>query len=211
MGILRPPPANLPGLRLLSVDPLVYTIDAFADEAYREGLLEVARACLELPRVSGLSLEHDPGVRTGHLAWVPHDTSPATLAHGRRLAALVDRRLEDAESLQVVRYQPQERYLAHYDAYDLRTEEGRSCAALHGQREVTTLLYLKSPDAGGATVFPTLGIEVAPTAGRLLVFEDVGADPTWPHPDTLHAGAPVHAGEKWIASLWFSRRVPGLG
>ena len=56
MGILRPPPANLPGLRLLSVDPLVYTIDAFADEAYREGLLEVARARPELPRVSGLSL-----------------------------------------------------------------------------------------------------------------------------------------------------------
>ena len=201
------PSPDTPGLRVLSTNPVVYTVDAFATGEECAAICREAAPHLEPPRVSRMTLDHDPGVRTGRLAWLAWGTAPRSTAFGERVARLVGRTLDTAESLQVVRYQPGERYLAHYDAYDLTTAEGRHCARLHGQREITAIIYLGEPDAGGATAFPQLKLAVEPRLGRLLVFQDLGDDPRLPHGDALHAGTSVQSGIKWIASQWFCRRV----
>ena len=54
-----------------------------------------------------------------------------------------------------------------------------------------------------------LGLAIPPRRGQLVAFADVGADPTRPHPDRLPPGAPVEAGVKWMAALWFRRPLPG--
>ena len=61
------------------------------------------------------------------------------------------------------------------------------------------LSYLNTPLQGGATPFPDAGLEIAGVKGPALFF---GHDR--PHPDTLtlHGGAPVLAGEKWVATKW---------
>lgn len=207
MPALSAPSPDTPGLQLLSADPLIYTVDGFASPEECAAICAEATPHLEPPRVSRMTLDHDPEVRTGRLAWLAWHTAPVSTAFGERVAALVGRDLSTAESLQVVRYNPSERYLAHYDAYDLTTTEGRHCARLHGQRELTAIIYLAEPEAGGATAFPRLGLSVAPRLGRLLVFQDTGDDLRVPHPDSLHAGTPVKAGIKWIASQWFCRKV----
>ena len=52
-------------------------------------------------------------------------------------------------------------------------------AAQNGfQRHATLLLYLNSPNSGGATRFDQLGLAVRPTRGALLLFFPAFADGT---------------------------------
>jgi hypothetical protein len=70
---------------------------------------------------------------------------------------------------------------------------------------VTALVYLNTPDggagvpdsgAGGGTGFINLKQEVAPQEGKLLVFHNCYLGSCQVHPDSVHAGLPVNAGEK---------------
>ena len=54
---------------------------------------------------------------------------------------------------------------------------------------------------GGATAFPDLGLSLRVGPGDLLVFRDSGPDQQ-PDLRMRHAGEPVTAGEKWIATRW---------
>ena len=64
-------------------------------------------------------------------------------------------------------------------------------------------MYLHEPGQGGATVFPDIGLQVAPQRGHAVFFSYVRAHPS---SHTLHGGAPVTAGEKWIATKWLRER-----
>ena len=61
------------------------------------------------------------------------------------------------------------------------------------------MIYLDAPARGGATIFPDVGLEVMPVRGNAVFFSY-----DRPHPDTrtLHGGAPVLEGEKWVATKW---------
>ena len=61
------------------------------------------------------------------------------------------------------------------------------------------MCYLNTPEAGGATVFPDVGLQVAPVRGNAVFFSYDRPDPAT---RTLHGGAPVSAGEKWVATKW---------
>ena len=64
-------------------------------------------------------------------------------------------------------------------------------------------LYLNTPEKGGGTTFPDVHLEVAPQRGNAVFFSYER-----PHPSTrtLHGGAPVIAGDKWIATKWLRER-----
>lgn len=121
-----------------------------------------------------------------------------------RLAALAGCELARAEPLAVLHYLPGQEYKPHHD--------GLGAAALArdplrkaGERAATVLAWLMEPEAGGATVFPQLGLRAKPITGDALVFFNL--DPSGrPSPLALHAGEPVAAGEKWLASLWLRER-----
>ena len=63
-------------------------------------------------------------------------------------------------------------------------------------------MYLNTPKKGGGTSFPNSGLEVAAQAGSALFFSYKDADDS---SMTLHAGTPVLAGEKWVATKWLRR------
>jgi len=63
----------------------------------------------------------------------------------------------------------------------------------------TLIIYLAEPGAGGATVFPDLGLQVTPKRGQAVFFSY--AEPI-PASLSLHGGEPVVTGEKWIATKW---------
>jgi prolyl 4-hydroxylase len=120
-----------------------------------------------------------------------------------RIAALLNWPLENGEGLQVLRYGPGTEYKPHYDYFD-PTEAGTpSVLSRGGQRVATLIMYLNEPEAGGATVFPEAHVEVLPVRGNAVFFNYCR-----PHPvsATLHGGAVVTAGEKWIATKWLRER-----
>jgi prolyl 4-hydroxylase len=72
-----------------------------------------------------------------------------------------------------------------------------------GQRVATVVMYLAEPERGGGTTFPDVHLEVAPKRGNAVFFS---YDRPHPATRTLHGGAPVLAGEKWIATKWLRQQ-----
>ncbi|MEY9974873.1 hypothetical protein ABH966_005290 [Lysinibacillus sp. RC46] len=92
------------------------------------------------------------------------------------------------------------------DCYDLTEEAYKTFLERSGQRLYTALLYLNDVVSGGETYFPNLNIEVSPTTGTLLVFENCQPGTSIPDPQSLHGSKILQDGEKWIGTLWFCER-----
>jgi prolyl 4-hydroxylase len=85
------------------------------------------------------------------------------------------------EHLRIKRYLPNEQdfFATHVDVVDQLT----------ARRFITAFIYLNEPE-GGETVFPNLGLSIAPETGKLLVFP-----PLWLFP---HEGRPPRLVPKYI-------------
>ncbi|MEZ5663612.1 MAG: 2OG-Fe(II) oxygenase [Burkholderiaceae bacterium] len=121
-----------------------------------------------------------------------------------RIARLVRWPVERGEGLQVLNYRPGAEYKPHYDYFDPEEPGTPTILKRGGQRVGTIVMYLNQPEQGGATTFPDVGLEVAPVKGNAVFFSYAR-----PHPATrsLHGGAPVIRGEKWVATKWLRERV----
>jgi prolyl 4-hydroxylase len=121
----------------------------------------------------------------------------------QRIAALLRWPVENGEGLQVLHYRPGAEYKPHYDYFDPAQPGSATILKRGGQRVGTVVMYLNTPEAGGGTTFPDVHLEVAPVKGHAVFFSYDRA-----HPDTrsLHGGAPVLAGEKWVATKWLRER-----
>ena len=117
----------------------------------------------------------------------------------RRLAELLKWPFENGEGLQVLRYRTGAQYVPHYDYFDPAQPGTARMVQRGGQRVATIVMYLRTPERGGATVFPDIGLEVQPVKGSAVFFSY-----DRPHPDTktLHGGTPVTLGEKYVATKW---------
>ena len=122
----------------------------------------------------------------------------------RRIAALVNWPLERGEGLQILRYGPGAQYKPHNDYFDPEQPGTPRILERGGQRVGTLVMYLNTPERGGATVFPDADLEVAPVRGSAVFFS---YDRPHPVTKTLHGGAPVLAGEKWVATKWLRQGV----
>ncbi|GAP36943.1 2OG-Fe(II) oxygenase [Piscinibacter sakaiensis] len=116
-----------------------------------------------------------------------------------RIAALMQWPVENGEGLQVLRYRPGAQYKPHYDYFDPAQPGTPGILKRGGQRVGTLVMYLNTPQRGGATTFPDVKLDVAPIKGNAVFFSY-----DRPHPMTrsLHGGAPVVEGEKWVATKW---------
>ena len=120
-----------------------------------------------------------------------------------RIAKLVNWPVENGEGLQILQYGPGAEYKPHYDYFDPNEPGTSTILKRGGQRVATLVMYLGEPDKGGGTTFPDVHLEVAPKRGNAVFFSYERAHPST---KTLHGGAPVIAGEKWIATKWLRER-----
>ena len=120
-----------------------------------------------------------------------------------RIARLVNWPEENGEGLQILHYRPGAEYKPHYDYFEPSEPGTPTILKRGGQRVATLVMYLGEPEKGGGTTFPDVNMEVAPKRGHAVFFSYER-----PHPSTktLHGGAPVLAGEKWIATKWLRER-----
>lgn len=116
-----------------------------------------------------------------------------------RIAKLINWPVQNGEGIQVLQYVPGTEYRPHYDYFDPAEPGTATILKRGGQRVGTVVMYLNEPEKGGGTTFPGVHLEVAPKRGNAVFFSYER-----PHPSTksLHGGAPVIAGEKWIATKW---------
>jgi prolyl 4-hydroxylase len=122
----------------------------------------------------------------------------------QRIADLVRWPVDHGEGLQVLRYRPGAEYRPHHDYFDPAQAGTPRILQRGGQRVGTLVMYLNTPEGGGATTFPDVGLEVAPVRGNAVFFS---YDRAHPSTKTLHGGAPVVAGEKWVATKWLRQGV----
>jgi prolyl 4-hydroxylase len=160
----------------------------------------LARSLTVATKTGGEELNAD---RTSNGMFYKRDETEIIARIERRLAALVNWPVQNGEGLQILHYRPGAEYKPHYDYFDPNEPGTPTILKRGGQRVATIIMYLSEPEQGGGTVFPDVKLEVSPKRGNAVFFSY-----NRPHPTTksLHGGAPVIVGEKWIATKWLRER-----
>jgi len=123
----------------------------------------------------------------------------------QRISQLMNCPVEHGEGLQVLRYGPQAKNTPHFDFLVPSHAANRASLDRSGQRVSTMVIYLNDVASGGETVFPEIGLAVTPKPGNAVYFEYANS---LQQVDlaSVHAGAPVQAGEKWAVTKWMRER-----
>ncbi|MEA3036864.1 MAG: prolyl 4-hydroxylase [Sphingomonadales bacterium] len=143
----------------------------------------------------------DPLRSAESVGFTPPLETLAVQALNRRIAAASGTSFDQGEPLQVLRYPTGGEYRPHCDAI----------SGFANQRVLTMLVWLNDGFEGGETEFPEAGLALRGAPGDAILFRNTGADGRR-DPASAHAGLPVKAGEKWLASRWIRERpyVPPL-
>ena len=185
--------------------PRIVVFGGLLSDAECDGLIEMAATRLarsetvEL-RTGGSQVN---GARTSEGMFFEREENPLCARIEQRIAALLAWPLEFGEGLQVLRYRTHAEYQPHYDYFDPLQPGTPAVLQRGGQRVASLVMYLNTPPRGGATVFPEAHFNVLPMKGHAVFFS---YDRPHPMTRTLHGGAPVLEGEKWVATKWLRER-----
>jgi prolyl 4-hydroxylase len=123
----------------------------------------------------------------------------------RRISVLMNAPVENGEGLQVLRYGPGGHSAPHFDFLIPSNTANEASLTRSGQRMSTLIVYLNDVPQGGETVFPAIGLSVAPRRGNAVYFEYANSRQQLDG-KSLHAGAPVIEGKKWAMTKWVRTR-----
>jgi prolyl 4-hydroxylase len=161
---------------------------------------QLARSLTVATKTGGEELNPD---RTSSGTFFARGQTPEVARIEARIARLLNWPVENGEGLQVLHYRPGAEYKPHYDYFDPDEPGTPTILKRGGQRLATLVMYLSEPARGGGTTFPDAGLEVAPVRGNAVFFN---YDRPRPTTRTLHGGAPVIEGDKWVATKWLRER-----
>jgi hypothetical protein len=187
--------------------PLIETVDGFFAEEECEYLIALAEPFQQRSVTvseDGRMAPHPSRSSSDAPLFGPREDFGARWLQARMLDWL-GAPLARGEHLVVLRYRPGEEYRPHVDWLPAGARGNSTDAAQPGQRVDTVFAYLAEVEAGGETDFPRARVRVAPRRGRIVHFGNLHPDGR-PDEDTLHAGLPVRAGEKWLATIWTRER-----
>lgn len=187
--------------------PELAVLDEFLHADECEALIKLAQGKL------APSTTVDPG--SGDTMSIPERTSEGAFFQlgetalissiEQRIAELLQWPVENGEGLQVLHYREGGEYRPHFDYFPPEQTGSAKHLALGGQRIATLIMYLNEVQNGGATIFPRANLSLYPRRGTVIYFSYCNANGEV-DPETLHGGAPVLAGEKWIATKWLRQR-----
>ena len=187
----------------LSVNaPTLRVLDGILSEQECTDLIELARPRLQRT----LTVDTDGRYqvdqrRTSEGTFFAINELPLIGLIEQRLSRLLEIPVNHGEGLQILHYLPGQEYEPHYDWFDPELPSFGPMTKLGGQRIASVVMYLNSPEQGGGTAFPGIGLTITARRGSAVYFAYEGGDRT-----SLHAGLPVIRGEKWIATKWLRER-----
>lgn len=186
--------------------PRVIVFGSLLSHEECDALMELARPRLKRSntldnRTGGEELNE---ARTSYGMFFERGESELVRRIETRIAELVAWPVDHGEGLQVLRYGLGAEYRPHYDYFDPAVPSTPLILKRGGQRLASLVIYLHTSSKGGSTIFPNVALQVAPIKGNAVFFSYNA-----PHPSTgtLHGGAPVIEGEKWIVTKWLREGV----
>ena len=176
--------------------PLFWTVENMLSEAECKELIERIEAAR--PELASIN------TAAGHVIRPDVRNNTRVIFDDDELAAMLYERVRDKlpetlmgwqvcganERLRCYRYEPGQRFGAHFDGSYQRSDSERSL--------LTFMIYLNGGFEGGATTFLELGEAVVPKPGLALLFQ---------HP-ILHEGSEVTAGIKYAIRSDIMYRAP---
>ncbi|XP_037790270.1 prolyl 4-hydroxylase subunit alpha-2-like [Penaeus monodon] len=183
-------------------DPIVVVYHDVMTDAETELMKHISLPRLETTQVHSFTTHEAKKsiARIGKTAWVRRGDNINVDKIFERIEDMTGLTTETAEDLHVLNYGIGGHYDAHVDFFDLQSKS-LDKDPHKGDRLATMLFYLNDVEAGGSTVFPTLGVEVPARKGSALFWFNIKRNGEGDY-RTVHASCPVLLGEKWIANLW---------
>lgn len=154
-------------------------------------------ASMVVDNATGASVPHEN--RTSSSMFFQRGQNALVASIEERISRITGIPVENGEGIQVLRYEVGQEYRPHFDYFLPEAESTAHHTQRGGQRIATFLMYLNTPESGGETIFPDVKLAVCAQEGNALLFRY--NTPT-PETKTLHGGAPVLKGVKWVATKW---------
>lgn len=182
--------------------PDIALLDNFMSEAECDALCELSKGSLTKSEVvddaTGKGVKHQD--RTSQGTYFTLGQNALVEKIEARICEITGIPVVNGEGIQILNYINGGEYKPHFD-YFPDNEGGRANMSKGGQRIISIIMYLNDVTAGGATIFPEINLNVYPKKGSALYFSYFNTSGQI-DPLTLHGGAPVVEGEKWIATKW---------
>ncbi|REL30991.1 prolyl hydroxylase family protein [Thalassotalea euphylliae] len=145
----------------------------------------------------------DTSIRNNSNFYTPLPNVSLELAIMERLTAnMLGTDIRFAEPPVILRYLPGQYYHWHYDHIYPHNDNITQQLQQFGQRVTTGILNLNDDFTGGQTEFKVPKLSLSPKTGQIIAFSNVD-DSGERAVKSIHRGAPVESGEKWVMTLWF--------
>ncbi|NXN95319.1 P4HA3 hydroxylase, partial [Rhinopomastus cyanomelas] len=186
---------------VVQVQPYVALYHDFVSDAEAETIKGLAGPWLQRSVVASGEKQQAAEYRISKSAWLKDTADPVVQALERRIAAItgLDLRPPYAEYLQVVNYGLGGHYEPHFDHATSRKSPLYRMKS--GNRIATVMIYLSAVKAGGSTAFIYGNFSIPVVKNAALFWWNLRRNGDGDE-DTLHAGCPVLAGDKWVANKW---------
>ena len=197
---------RLVNVRLRLSRPEIVLVDGFMTNSECDELIGIAQHKLSPSTVvdlqSGGKILHEG--RTSEGTYFHRNENTLIQQLELRISELLNFPIENGEGIQILRYKIGEEYRPHFDFFPEQEPGSAVYLSQGGQRISTLILYLNEVEDGGETIFPDIHLSVIPRKGSALYFSYLNSL-NQTDPLTLHGGAPVKSGEKWIATKWMRK------
>ncbi|WP_233505281.1 2OG-Fe(II) oxygenase [Sporosarcina sp. BI001-red] len=177
-------------------EPLIVVLGNMLSDEECDELIRLSTDKMKRSKIGTVREENE--LRTSSSMFIEESENLIVARIEKRIEAVMNIPIEHGEGLQILQYKPGQEYRAHHDFFS-------STSKVTNNRISTLIMYLNDVEQGGETFFPHLNFSVSPKKGMAVYFEYFYNDPTL-NDITLHGGAPVEIGEKWVATQWMRKQ-----
>ncbi|PIC86727.1 2OG-Fe(II) oxygenase [Sporosarcina sp. P20a] len=177
-------------------EPLVVVLGNMLSDEECDELILLSTDKMKRSKIGVIHAENE--IRTSSGMFIEEPDNLIVLRIEKRIETIMNIPIEHGESLQVLHYLPGQEYKAHHDFFSATSN-------VTNNRISTLVMYLNDVEQGGETYFPHLKLSITPKKGMAVYFEYFYNDPLI-NDLTLHGGAPIEIGEKFVATQWMRKQ-----
>ncbi|MFS0688795.1 2OG-Fe(II) oxygenase [Sporosarcina sp. 179-K 8C2 HS] len=178
-------------------EPLIVVLGNVLSDEECDELIRLSTDKMKRSKIGTTREENE--LRTSSSMFIEESENDTVARVEKRISTIMSIPIEHGEGLQILRYTPGQQYKAHHDFFS------SSSKVVNNNRISTLVMYLNDVEEGGETFFPQLNFSVSPKKGMAVYFEYFYNNQAL-NELTLHGGAPVIKGEKWVATQWMRKQ-----